>query len=224
MPEEKLRTALPGVRSHITRVDVTASQRGRLLDAVTQSVADKGYAATTVADIVTLAGVSRTTFYQHFRDKKECFLEAYQSGFDEAIARLNDDALAYEGWIDRLRAGNASLLATLARAPDFARAFFVEVLAAGPEALERRDAIMCQFANVIAGNFQRARAELPELAEIPQLVLDTLVGGLTELIAISVRARRFDELAGLEPDMTRFILSVLFGDQAAAAALADHGD
>lgn len=216
---EELRTALPGHRSHVTRDDVAASQRGRLLDAVTQSVAEKGYAATTVADIVNLAGVSRTTFYQHFKGKPDCFLDAYQSGFDEAIARLYAEAVTHDGWIERLRAGNASLLATLAKAPDFARAFFVEVLAAGPEALTRRDAIMRQFAEVIAGNFARARADRPDLAELPQAALDTLVGGITELIAIHVRARRFDDLTDLERTMTHFILSVLFGNQAATEAL-----
>lgn len=219
---EELRTALPGHRSHVTRDDVAASQRGRLLDAVTQAVAEKGYAGTTVADIVNLAGVSRTTFYQHFKGKPDCFLEAYQSGFDEAIAELYAAAVAHENWIDRLRAGNESLLTTLSKAPDFARAFFVEVLAAGPDALERRDAIMGQFAEVIAGNIARARVDRPDLAELPQAALDTLVGGITELIAIRVRARRFDELADLEPVMTHFILSVLFGNQAAEEALREH--
>lgn len=216
---EQLRTALPGRRSHVTRDDVAASQRGRLLDAVTQSVADKGYAATTVADIVNLAGVSRTTFYQHFKGKPECFLDAYQSGFDEAIAQLNADALVHDGWIDRLRAGNASLLKTLARTPDFARAFFIEVLAAGPEALARRDAIMGQFADIIAENLKRAGADHPALEELPRHALDTVVGGITELIAIDVRARRFDQLPRLEPVMTHVILSVLYGNQAAADAL-----
>lgn len=216
---EGLRTALPGRRSHVTRDDVAASQRGRLLDAVTQSVAEKGYAGTTVADIVNLAGVSRTTFYQHFKGKPECFLEAYQSGFDEAIAQLNSDALAHDGWIERLRAGNASLLTTLAHAPDFARAFFIEVLAAGPEALARRDAIMRQFADIIAENFKQARSDHPKLAQLPQRALSTMVGGITELIAIEVRARRFDHLPDLEPVMTHFMLSVVFGNQAATEAL-----
>lgn len=214
-----LRSALPGQRSHVTRDDVAASQRGRMLDAVTQSVAEKGYAATTVADIVDLAGVSRTTFYQHFKGKPECFLAAYQSGFDEAIEQLYTDALDHDDWVERLRAGNRSLLTTLARAPDFARAFFIEVMAAGPEALERRDAIMRQFAGVIAENFARARADRPDLPEVSPRILATVVGGITEFIAIEVRARSFDGLPGLEPEMTQFILSALFGNQSAADAL-----
>lgn len=218
----KLRSALPGRRSHVTRGDVAASQRGRLLDAVTQAVADKGYAATTVGDIVNTAGVSRTTFYQQFKDKSDCFLAAYQSGFDEAIGEMNEAAMRHDGWIERLRAGNASLLATLARTPDFARTFFVEVLAAGPEAIDLRDRIMRQFADTIAGSFKQARAARPDLAELPQLLLDTTVGGVTELIAIHVRARRFAELLELEPIVTHFILAVLLGDHAAREALREH--
>jgi AcrR family transcriptional regulator len=216
----ELRPALPGQRRHVTRQDVVASQRDRLLDAVTQAVAHKGYAATTVADIVRPAGVSRTTFYEHFDGKLECFLEAYQLGFDEVLDRMNQAALAADdGWIERLRASGRSLLTTLAETPDFARAFFVEILAAGPDALEARARVMRQFADALAGPLRLARAQRPDLVELPQHTLDAIVGGMTELIAIHVRAGRFDELPALEPVWMHLALAVLLGNQDAAAAL-----
>src|SRR5918992_915058 len=76
---------------------VAASQRARLLEAVGRAGAEKGYAAATIDDIVRGAGVSKKTFYDHFRDKLDCFLAAYEAASDELLARLRelqDDARA----------------------------------------------------------------------------------------------------------------------------------
>ena len=62
---------------------VAASQRTRLLEAVGRTVAEKGYAAATIDDIVRGAGVSKKTFYEHFQDKLDCFLAAYETASDE---------------------------------------------------------------------------------------------------------------------------------------------
>ena len=67
---------------------VLASQRGRMLGAMADAVASKGYAGTTVADVVAGAGVSRKTFYEHFRDKEECFLAAFDAGVDLLLAAI----------------------------------------------------------------------------------------------------------------------------------------
>src|SRR4029453_3157608 len=58
---------------------VAASQRTRLLEAAGRAGADTGYAATTIEDIVRGAGVSKKTFYEHFSDKLDCFLAAYEA-------------------------------------------------------------------------------------------------------------------------------------------------
>src|SRR5882724_3806888 len=64
---------LPSGRHGLAREAVVASQRGRLLDAMAEVVAEKGYQATTVADVVERAGVSRRTFYEQFPDREACF-------------------------------------------------------------------------------------------------------------------------------------------------------
>src|SRR5213080_4602099 len=71
---------LPRGPHGLERDVVLASQRGRMLGAMADAVASKSYAATTVADVVAGAGVSRKTFYEHFRDKEECFLAAFDAG------------------------------------------------------------------------------------------------------------------------------------------------
>src|SRR3954454_14835880 len=74
--EDKVRQ-LPRGRHRLSRDEVVASQRGRMLTAMAEAVAQKGYARTTVADVLSRARVSRETFYEQFADKEDCFLAAY---------------------------------------------------------------------------------------------------------------------------------------------------
>src|SRR3954451_22759007 len=86
---------LPRGPHGLERDVVLASQRGRMLGAMAEAVARKTYAGTTVADVVAGAGVSRKTFYEHFSDKEECFLSAFDAGVDmllEAITRAQPPA------------------------------------------------------------------------------------------------------------------------------------
>src|SRR5215217_867026 len=91
---------------------VAASQRTRLLEAAGRAVADKGYAATTIDDFVRGAGVSKKTFYEHFDDKLDCFLAAYEAASDELyehVRATQDGAAADDLVVRRLRAGGALL-------------------------------------------------------------------------------------------------------------------
>src|SRR2546430_485761 len=80
-----------------------ASQRGRLVEAMAQVVAEKGYPATTVADVVERAGVSRRTFYEQFADKEACFLAAYDVGLSAVLGRIREavEVRLHAGWRER---------------------------------------------------------------------------------------------------------------------------
>src|SRR5918992_3110323 len=130
---------LPRGLHGLDRDVVEASQRARLLEAVGRAVAEKGYAAATIDDIVRGAGVSKKTFYDHFRDKLDCFLAAYEAASDELLARLREAQAGQEGWLERTRAGIVAYLRWLAAEPALARGFLIEVAAAGPVAAERRE-------------------------------------------------------------------------------------
>ena len=79
---------LPRGTHGLDRSLVAASQRTRLLEAVGRAVADRGYAAATIDDIVRDAGVSKKTFYEHFTDKLDCFLAAYEAASDELLEHM----------------------------------------------------------------------------------------------------------------------------------------
>jgi AcrR family transcriptional regulator len=219
-----LMTPLPRGPHGLAREEVLASQRGRMLAAMAAAVAEKGYPATTVGDVVGRAGVSRKTFYEHFADKEECFLAAWDAGVETLIDGVSHATLEADGgWKDRLRAGVRAYLEMLAAAPAFARTFLIEVLAAGPRALERRADVHARFAELLHTLHERQREVAPELPELPDEVFAATVGAVEALVADRVRQGRTAELPALEPVITYLELAFLAGHEQAARELGDAG-
>ncbi len=214
---------LPRGPHRLAREEVLASQRARMLEAMAHAVAAKGYAATTVADVVGGAGVSRKTFYEHFQDKEDCFLAAFDGGVEILVNAVERATLEARGeWREHIRAGVRAYLATLAAVPDFARTFLVEVLAAGPRALERRGEVHRRFADLLKALHESYRADHPE--EIPQLpdeVFIATVGAVNELVSDRVRGGRTADLPELEPVISYLQIAFLAGHGEAERLL--HG-
>jgi AcrR family transcriptional regulator len=144
---------LPRGRHTLSRADVTARQRARMLRAMTQVVTERGYVDTPVAAVIERAGVSRETFYQQFTSKEDCFMSALETVVDVIFAATlgADD---YEGEpFERFDRGLREYLDTLAANPGFARMFLIEVYAAGPEAIARRTALQTRYAERIVEIF-----------------------------------------------------------------------
>jgi AcrR family transcriptional regulator len=212
---------LPRGPHRLAREEVLASQRGRMLEAMASAVAAKGYAGTTVADVVGGAGVSRKTFYEHFRDKEDCFLAAFDAGVQLLVDAVERATLDADGeWREHIRAGVRAYLSALSAAPDFARTFLIEVLAAGPHALERRAEVHGRFAELLKTLHESYRADHPE--EIPQLpdeVFIAVVGAVNELVSDRVRKGRTADLSELEPVISYLQISFLAGHAAGERAL-----
>jgi len=209
---------LPRGRHAAARDVVASSQRGRLLAAVATVVAGRGYAATAVADVIARAGVSRRTFYEHFANKEEAFLAAYDSGVEALLAAIDDGiAGAAPDWLAGAEAGTRRYLETLAARPEFARTFLVEVLAAGPRALARRDAVHDRFAANLARLTAAARADLTDLGEPPGHAYAACVGAVDELVTRHVREHGAERLPDLTPVLLDVQLALLVGREAAAA-------
>ncbi len=145
MAEEEVRRLPTG--AHGIPADLVArNQRERLVAAVAEACAERGYAETSVADLAARAGVSTATFYKLFPGKRDCALEAHR----ELLGRLLDEvdrACAGAGeWEGKVRAGIHTVLSLLAGDPPTARLLTIEVLALGPAGAERNDAAVEAFA------------------------------------------------------------------------------
>jgi len=208
---------LPSGRHGLTREAVVASQRGRLIDAMAQVVAEKGYAATTVADVVERAGVSRRTFYEQFADKEVCFLAAYDVGLAAVLSRIQEavEAGPAAGWREQARAGVGAFLTLLASEPAFARALQVEILTAGPAALERRAGMLVMFSGIWRSVHDAARAEEAALPALPDEVFTVLTAGLEELIRDCIRTKGTAALPELTEPILRAVFAVFGGGPSA---------
>jgi AcrR family transcriptional regulator len=191
-----------------------------MLTAMAESVAAKTYGGTTVADVVAGAGVSRKTFYEHFRDKEECFLAAFDTGVDlllDAIAAAQP-ASGDSTWLGLMRARARAYLDTLASRPAFARTFLIEVFAAGPRALERRAEVLRRFAQLFKDLHDEARRQFPDLPPVPEAIYVAAVGAINELVSEFAREGRTSELPDLE-DTLLYLQVALFAGRDTATGL-----
>lgn len=207
-----LEERLPRGRHGLSREAVTESQRGRILQAMIEVVAERGYPETRVVDVISVAGVSRKTFYELFSSKEDCFLAAY----DLLLANLlGDTARGFESkkgspWPERVATGLAALLDDLAEHPDEARFAIVEVLAAGPKALARRDAALRQFTGFLDAGRAETSIELPGITSL------SLAGGINELLYSEILHGNAARLPSRLPDLMFWITLPFLGPEGAA--------
>ena len=203
---------LPRGRNRLPLRAVQASHRERLQLSVIAAVAETGYPAVTVADIVGGARVSRSAFYAHFADKEDCFLAATREGARLMSSRMASAAKAVPpGAPDDqvLRAGLLGFLQFLADEPAYARVLYVEMPTAGPAAAERLDAASHRFADLNRKWHRRARTRHPEWPSVPGTAFEALSGASIELIRPIVRAGQTDSLPGLEETLMSLHMAVL---------------
>lgn len=154
-------------------------QRAKVLEGMIQAVAEKGYAAATVADAVRLARVSRGTFYSLFDSKEACLAAAYRLGCEVLEERVSAAVRDATDWRDELRLGIRAYLRTLDEEPRFARVYLLERDAIGDE----RDHGLRRFAARYEKSFARSGRPVP-----PGDALYLLAAGVHELTCTRVRA------------------------------------
>lgn len=201
---------LPRHPHRLSREDVARSQRGRILRAVAESVAAKGYSATSVADVIARAGVSRSTFYELYDGKESAFLDAY-AGFDLVHLQLLESFRAGATPPEMVRAAVREHLASLAGEPAFAWMFFVEAVVAGPRILTRRREATEGFLDVLTAMVEHARAVDPHVPPPDRTLLLAFVGAARELIATHLLNNDAGSLADLEDAIVTVAERLLLG-------------
>jgi AcrR family transcriptional regulator len=183
---------LPRGRHRLSRDEVLASQRGRIVEAMARAVAAKGYARTVVADVLTGAGVSRETFYEQFRDKEDCFLAAYEAAVETLLAIMTEAVAGAEDAdpLDRFDRAATAYLELMTRDEALARVFLIDVYAAGAPALERRLEVFERFVDAVAEIFGAETAR-------ERLQVEALVGALSSMVTMRIAAGRAAELNAL---------------------------
>ena len=203
---------LPRGRHGLSREEVAESQRARLIQSMIEAVAERGYSETRVVDVVERAGVSRATFYELFDDLEECFLASYDHVSSRLFEAMSSgfEQRADAPWAERIRTGMSAYLELLAGWPEGARFALVEVLAAGPQAVVRRDASLRHFAEFVDAGRNHSSLELPGITSI------AIVGGVNELLYSEVLHGATARLPERLPDVVYWITQPFLGSEAAA--------
>jgi AcrR family transcriptional regulator len=216
-PSPDIPRRLPRGTHGLDRDVVEASQRTRLLEAVGRAVAERGYAAATIDDVVRRAGVSKKTFYEHFADKEDCFLAAYEAASEELLERVREAHAIHDDWLERTRAGVRAYLRWLAAEPALARVFLIEVAAAGPRAAQARERLRDRYAVLMRELQEEARADIPSLPVLPDEVFHAVVAAVDELVVRRIRESSAESLPELEPILLYLQVALLAGPQVAAS-------
>jgi len=189
--------------THGIPADVVArNQRERLVAAVAEACAEKGYAETSVAELAHRAGVSTATFYKLFAGKQECALEAHR----ELLARLLEEvdrACAAAGDRDgKVRAAVVTVLELFAADAPTARLLTVEILALGPAGSERHGAAIEAFASrLCAARGPDAASTTPGTADWARLA------GVAALIGRQALAGDAADLPRLEDEAVALVVA-----------------
>lgn len=194
---------LPRGPHSLTREQVAANQRLRLLEGMIDAIGEKGYAATTVSDVIRRAGVSRKAFYEHFANKEECFLATYDS---IAAFGRRGVSLAFrraEGLPDSVQAALGELIELAIARPQALRVLMVEIGAAGPAGIERREQLVVRYED-----FLRESLGLPAgPGAIPNPILRGVVGGILHVIYTHLRRGERKQLRRRLPDLVAWATS-----------------
>ncbi|GAA2425184.1 TetR/AcrR family transcriptional regulator [Actinomadura vinacea] len=183
---------LRGGRHGLPRSVVRGNQRRRILGGVVSAAGELGYTRMTVESVIARAQVSRRTFYEHFRNKEEAFLAAYDRVMDGVLKRMSVACEAASA--GRFEAGLRAFLESLAADPRAARMCVVEVPAAGPEAMRRQDAVLRALTGLLAAEMRRSAG-----ARSPDLAAELTVNALYGVVLARVETGRAAELPDLVP-------------------------
>jgi AcrR family transcriptional regulator len=181
--------------------EVARNQRERLFGAVVAVVSEKGYEATTVADMLVLSGVSRSAFYRHFTGKADCLVSAVSELLDPALEAI--EPVDETGDPRRARQVFEGFLQMVCSQPAASRVCFVELHAAGEEGEQAADRAVEVLATAIEDTLPGGRGERD-----PALVR-ALIGGLRKFVHTRVVRGEEDRLPALAPELWRWIVTVV---------------
>ncbi len=196
---------LPRGPHSLSREQVASSQRERLVAAMIDATGENGYLGTTVADVTARAGVSRKAFYEHFPNKQECFLSAYDAIAAEGVERVRSAFLAAGDLPDSARAAIGALFEWALENPRFLRLFLLEIRAAGPAGTERRERLIASFELLLR---ERLGVD-PGPGVVPNPVLRALIGGLSRVLYMQAQSDRDAQLLDSVEELARWMTSYL---------------
>jgi AcrR family transcriptional regulator len=201
---------VPGVLDPTLPTDIgEQAQRQRIIDAMIESCAEKTYAATTIADIVKHASISRTTFYKRFPNKRACFDGALDACLEALRTTAADSHDPSDPPVEALRKAAAATLDLMASKPALAQLVMGDALTVEPAIIDRyRELVIPAVEGLWSGN---GNGHEP-LHTDPYLAF----GRAQVLIFNQIACGRTEQLRALLPEIVYITLLPLAGHEEAA--------
>ena len=204
---------MTSTRPELPREFVASHKRRRMMDAIAELTAEKGYEATKIADIVRRAAVARKTLYDNFDGKEDLFLSAVDSTLAEMRLVVEEACQRGNGSPEgRIIKGLEALLDFIAAHPAATRVCMVEAIAATPSSARLYDAGMYGFVELL-------RQGVPADTDLPETIEESLVGGVAWILQLQIRRGEAERAPELLPELSQFVLSPYLG----AGKLVDAG-
>lgn len=184
------------------------THRARLLKGMARAVAAKGYADTTIADIVREAAVSRRTFYEHFETKADCLIALYEAAGHLALEAVSGGFDARRPWHEQVERTLALYFDYLAQDPALLRTLFVEILGLGLQGLLARRRVNGEIARFIQESINGNHAVGESPVHLTDEMALTVVGGINELVLQTIEQGRAGDLRGLAAPAARLVRAV----------------
>lgn len=170
-----------------------SEHRSRLLQGMALVATRKGFAATTIADVVREAGVSKRTFYEHFDSKDSCFLALYEAVSMNALRRLKEVVSPQRAWRPQLDQALEAYLSHMAANPELLRTLFIDIHHLG-QAGER---VRRQVMTALSGFMNEVIGREAEGGPMGAGLALAAVGGINELILEAIEQGRAAELPAM---------------------------
>lgn len=199
--------SLPPGRPRLSKEDIEANHRARILLAAARVSAEKGYAATTIGEITALAGVDGRVFHRLFHNKQEMLEGLFELSFQHVMTVTAGAFFAAGDWPNRVWESGRTFAQCLEQNRALAHVAFIESYAGGPATVERSEGFLRAFTLFLReGTEQHPRLEPPS-----RVTLDAIAAANFEIVYRQLRASRTPELAGLLPHVTNLTLAPFLG-------------
>ena len=176
---------------------IGTEHRARLQEGMARAVAAKGYADTTIADIVREAGVSRRTFYENFADKAECLTALYESASANALAVLRGAINPQSDWQAQVEQALSAYFGALACNPVLLRTLFIEILGLGMPGLAARRRVNQQLVDLMLEVVNNRPGAPLRKAPLQPMMAMAVVGGINEMVLQAIEQGRAGQLQEL---------------------------
>jgi AcrR family transcriptional regulator len=190
------------------------NHRSRLLEALAIVLERQTLSELYTGDIAKEAGVSKRTFYEHFGNKEECFLDLYVTNSGKVLEVVRHNIAVTDPTLsitERVQYGVKAYLNVMQSQALLMKRLYIDIMSLGTEGMKARRQVAQQFAELIINIYENERKYNPALPILKDELVLGIVAGLNELILFKIEDGKADQLLDLVETSQILILGALQG-------------